>query len=76
MDEDIDKKVVEVKLKINLSGRDLDIQAFELIEADIKRPLTQHEKAYIRYLLDQDEQTRDAWIHKTDYADGELEKWK
>lgn len=75
MDEETKKVVIQLK---DLLGKreDLDVLVFMAIETRSGKELSQGDKAYIRYMLDQDQASRTAMQNKNNYDEDSLEKWK
>lgn len=75
MDEETKKTVIRLKDEIG-KKEDLDLIIFEKIEKDTGNKLSQDDKAYIRYLLDQDQASRTAMQNQKSYDEERLDDWK
>jgi len=75
VDED---KVKEFAKRILLEQgvQDLDLKVFALVEAELGRKLEQIEKANIRWKLDMDKASLNAYEHKFEYDEKQSKKWR
>lgn len=73
--EEFKEVVIDLKSMFG-QKEDLDLLIIDKIEKDTGKKLESGVKAYIRYLLDQDEASRKAMTHKFKYEEGNKEDWR
>jgi len=65
-----------LKKELQLKETDLDEAVFTHIEAQIEKKLSRAQKAHIRYILDMDTLSRNAFMNQKKITEDNLDKWK
>ncbi len=77
MNIDEDKiKAFAKKILLEQGDQDLDLKVFDLVEIELGRKLEQIEKANIRWKLDLDRASLNAYEHKFEYDKEQKKKWR